>query len=141
MSLVKSAHLQDVPIYVKCIFSKLNNNSLQNCMLPIAYTQKCCLSKFAHFAHIKNDALLCTFSKSTFKTVLNNAVDILQNVFLVKARKATAKIYTFINCTKYIYEKDYLLNFARLVKTNKRPFTNCIFSDYAAKSAAVKKRN
>ena len=59
------------------------------------------LSKFAHLANTKNDALQIAYLASMrCKSMPENAFDILQTVHLVKTQKRHCQILRFIKCAK-----------------------------------------
>ena len=59
------------------------------------------LSKFAHLANTKNDALqLAYLASMRCKSMPENAFDILQTVHLVKTQKRHCQNLQFIKCAK-----------------------------------------
>ena len=64
------------------------------------------LSKFAHLANTKNDALLIAYLASMrCKSMPENAFDILQTVHLVKTQKRHCQNLRFIKCAKMVLVK------------------------------------
>ena len=101
LSLVKNAHLPNLQDYsnqnaysVKTLERHCQNSRYIKCA-------KMSLSKFAHLATTKNDALQIAYLASMrCKSMSENVLDIIQTVHLMKTQKRHCQNLRFIKCAK-----------------------------------------